>query len=104
MRQPTPAWKATLDWDPAKVDELDYLMAGCAKRGIYITTDLYVSRPVSGRAIGLPQYDEAPDDKLSMDRYKSLVLVNEAAARGNDPLAHKVLGRHWPPPLAKEIY
>jgi hypothetical protein len=86
-------WQPGLNWDPAKVDELDYLMAGCAKRGIYITTDLFVSRPISGKAMGLPQYDEAPDNRMSMDRYKILVLVNDAAFQDWCAFARKFLDR-----------
>ncbi len=41
------------DWVPEKIDQLDYLLAACAKRGIYVTTDLYVSRPVSPEELGL---------------------------------------------------
>jgi hypothetical protein len=89
----SPTWQPNLNWDPAKVDQLDYLMAGCAKRGIYITTDLFVSRPISGKAIGLPQYDEAPDNRIAMDRYKILVLVNDAAFQDWCAFARKFLDR-----------
>jgi len=89
----SPTWQPGLNWDPAKVDQLDYLMAGCTKRGIYITTDLFVSRPISGKAIGLPQYDEGPDNRMSMDRYKILVLVNDAAFQAWCAFARKFLDR-----------
>ena len=33
--------------NPQKLDQLDYLFAALVKRGIYVTTDLFVSRPVN---------------------------------------------------------
>jgi hypothetical protein len=50
----TPIWKSGFDWDAKKLDQLCYLIAGCAKRGIWITTDLYVSRPVTPVQLGVP--------------------------------------------------
>lgn len=64
-------WQSGFDWSPEHVDQLDYLIAGCAKRGIWITTDLYVSRPVDGKQVGLP-----PGKR---DDYKVLVPVHEPA-------------------------
>ena len=81
-------WKPGFDWDPAKVDQLDYLMAGCAKRGIWITTDLFVSRPVSFRQIGLPG-----DGNVPMEAYKILVPVREAAYQDWCTFARKFLDR-----------
>ncbi len=89
----TPKWQPNLDWDPVKVDELDYLMAGCTKRGIWITTDLFVSRPVSGKAIGLPQYDAAPDNRIPMETYKTLIPVSDAAYQNWQAFARKFLDR-----------
>ena len=39
--------------DAEAFDKLDRLVAECVKRGIYLTTDLYVSRRVSWRDIGI---------------------------------------------------
>ncbi len=69
----TPVGKAGFDWDPQKLDQLDYLMAGCAKRGLWITTDLYVSRPVRGEQIGLEK------GAVKMNQFKLLVPVHEPA-------------------------
>ncbi len=74
-------------WDAGKVDQLDYLLAGCAKRGLWVTTDLYVSRPVSGRQIG------RPGEEIGMDRFKILVPVSEAAFQDWAAFARKFLDR-----------
>jgi hypothetical protein len=66
-------WKPGFDWYPARVDQLDYLMAGCAKRGLWLTTDLYVSRPVPGKQIGLT------GDKPDANNFKLMVPVHELA-------------------------
>jgi hypothetical protein len=44
-------------WDDKNRDQLDYLLAAFAMRGIYVTTDLYVSRPVSAAELGLTGAD-----------------------------------------------
>lgn len=81
------AHKPGFDWDPAKIDQLDYLLAGCAKRGLWITTDVYVSRPVDGAQVGLPP------GELTMDRFKLLVLVHEPAFQDWAKFAKKFLDR-----------
>jgi len=60
--------------DPVKLDQFDYLMAALIKRGIYLTTDLYVSRPVPYREIG-----EDRDGQIPMNTFKILVPVHEGA-------------------------
>ncbi len=68
-------------------------MAGCAKRGIWITTDLFVSRPISGEQIGLPQYNEPPKNEVKPDDYKILVLVSDSAFQDWCTFTRKFLDR-----------
>jgi len=82
-----PEWKPGFDWDPGRVDQLDYLVAGCAKRGIWLTTDLYVSRPVAGKQIGLS------GDRIEADRFKALVPVYEPAYQDWVTFTRKLLDR-----------
>ena len=77
----TPVWKTGFDWDPAKLDQFCYLISGCAKRGIWLTTDLYVSRPAAPEQIGVLSAKPYVNDQgnVDMQTYKALVLVHEPA-------------------------
>lgn len=66
--------KPGLAWDAAKLDRFDYLLAAFARRGIYITTDLFVSRPVAWSQVGRSDKGNVP-----MNTYKVLVPVSDAA-------------------------
>ena len=82
-----PDWQPDFVWDAERVDRLDYLMAGCAKRGLWLTTDLYVSRPVPGKQIGLA--GDAPNP----NQFKLLVGVYEPAYQDWVTFARKFLDR-----------
>lgn len=62
--------------NPAKADQLDYLLAAFIKRGVYVTTDLFVSRPVDIEKLA-PGCDAGRRDR--MNAYKVLVPINEKA-------------------------
>lgn len=82
-----PEWKSGWDWSPDKLDRLDYFIDGCAKRGLWVTTDLYVSRPVPGKEIGFN------DDRYDAERFKQLVLINDVAFQDYLRFAKEFLGR-----------
>lgn len=69
--------KDSLTFNPDQLDKFDYLTAALIKRGFYLTTDLFVSRPVTWRELGMSQ-----PGPLKADEFKVLVPVN-AAARAN---------------------
>ena len=56
------------------IDRLDYLLARCFKRGIYVTTDLYVSRKAPWRDIGIDR-----DGTLNQNLYKTYVGCHDGA-------------------------
>ncbi len=59
---------------PDKLARLDALVAACITNGIYLTTDLFVSRPVPWRAVGIER-----DGLIEMNTYKMLVPVHEGS-------------------------
>jgi len=55
-------------------DRLDYLLAAVMKRGLYVTTDIYVSRKVSWKSLGVDL-----EGDVGMDLFKSLIGCFEPA-------------------------
>lgn len=64
----------SLTFNSEALDRLDYFVAALKQRGLYITTDLFVSRPIKA--------SETEDGGTEMDDYKVAVLVSDKA-RGN---------------------
>ncbi len=75
-RELTQGQKDSTTLNPQKLEQFDYLMAALIRRGIYLTTDLFVSRGVPYREIGMDRDGEVP-----MDTFKILVPVHGGAYR-----------------------
>ena len=60
--------------NPDRLDRLDAFVAACARNGLYVTSDLFVSRRIPWRALGQDR-----DGFVGQEEFKELVLVNEAA-------------------------
>jgi len=73
--------------NPQKLDQLDYLTAALIRRGLYLTTDLYVSRSVPYREVGIGR-----DGPIPMDTFKILVPVHEGAFANWKQFARVLLG------------
>jgi len=66
--------KDGLTLNPGQMARLDGLLAACIARGLYVTTDLYVSRNVTWRHIGIER-----DDPMDKQIFKGLIAVYEPA-------------------------
>ncbi len=58
--------------DPAMIDQMDYLVAACKERGIYVTIDLFIYRKLEKGEI-----PEFPDKEIDFVEFKALAFVNE---------------------------
>ena len=74
--------------DQEKMKRLDGLMAACIENGLYLTTDLYVSRrPITYRSIGVEK-----DGEISPKEFKEWVLVHEGSYSNYLNFARAFLG------------
>jgi hypothetical protein len=60
--------------DPEMIDRLDYLLAQAIRKGLYVTTDMYVSRRVTWKELGVER-----EGDVGMDLFKTLVGCYEPA-------------------------
>lgn len=67
-------------------DRMDYLIAACRKRGIYVTLDLFISRNLEKDEIR-----EFPGEKVDRTRFKGLVFVSDDAMRNWQEYAKNLL-------------
>lgn len=74
-----------------KLEQLDYLFTALKRRGIYVTTDLFVSRGVPASEI----YPGEPGD-IGMDEFKMAVHVNERAFANFQAFARALLDHQNP--------
>jgi len=74
-----------------KLDQFDYLMAALIRRGIYLTTDLFVSRGIAWREVGIERAGQIP-----MDTFKILVPVHDGAFANWKKFARSFLGHENP--------
>ena len=80
----------SLTFDPAQMDKLDYLFAKCKERGIYLTSDLYVSRVLrAGDNLGCESYG-------SSQVMKALLGINRAALENWKEFARKWMAHKNP--------
>ncbi len=70
-------------WQGDHVDRLDRFLAKAIAAGLYVTTDLYVSRKVPWRDLGI--------DKDGYSSYKNMLFVNDAALKDWKNFARKFL-------------
>ena len=63
-----------LTLNPAQMERLDYLLAACYARGLYVTTDLFVSRTTTWKQVGMDR-----TDAMDKNIFKFLCAVHEPA-------------------------
>ena len=70
-------WKGGIEFNPEMIDRLDYFLAAAIRQGLYVPTDLFVSRPVAWKDIGLA--DRGPGLIPEKGFYKCLVALWDPA-------------------------
>lgn len=75
-----------LSFDAEKLDRLDYLVAAMKKRGVYVTTDLFVSRKLAGNSVE-PEFGWNGE----MNATKAAFYVSPKAADNFRAFAKKLL-------------
>jgi hypothetical protein len=83
----TAGQRPTTQLNSRRAEQFDYLMAALIRRGIYLTTDLFVSRGVPYREVGIER-----DGQIPMDTFKVLVPVHPGAFENWKQFARSFLG------------
>jgi len=78
----------TTELDPVKMRRFDALVAACIDRGLYLTTDLFVSRMIPCKAIGA----EGGGALVPSEDFKHLVFFHEGAYSNYLSFARNFLG------------
>jgi hypothetical protein len=86
-RELTQGQSPSTDLNPQKLEQFDYLTAALIRRGIYLTTDLFVSREVAYRDVGIDKVGRIP-----MDTFKILVPVHVGAYENWKQFSRNLLG------------
>jgi hypothetical protein len=76
----------SLTFRPEQLDRLDYFVAAMKKRGIYVTTDLYVSRPIKAGEI-FP----GAAGQIGGTQYKLLVQLHDGALNNLQEFSRRLL-------------
>ncbi|MGN0851939.1 MAG: hypothetical protein ACI4Q3_01025 [Kiritimatiellia bacterium] len=69
-----------------RIGRLDYLLAKLFEKGLYVTTDLFTTRPVMWRDVGIDR-----DGQVEQQVYKNLIAVHEPAFENWKTFARNLL-------------
>lgn len=81
-------WKrSSVDLDPVAMRKFDAMMAACIRNGLYLSTDLFVSRQIPYREVGIDK-----DGMMQMQEVKTRVLVNKKLRENVKAFNRNLLG------------
>ncbi len=71
---------------PERLERMDYLLAALRKRGVYTTIDLFMMRETARG-----EFPENPDWTPTLEEYKALLFISDAAMRNYEEFAANLL-------------
>ena len=77
------------EFEPEAMDRFDAMMAACRENGVYVTTDLFVSRKMSWKALGI-------DREGMCGEFKTLIHFHDGAKSNYLAFARNFLGHRNP--------